>query len=105
LFLALAYFVRGDVAEGDAMLARLLVPGKVPDLDSEAAVSIAEVYAVKNDPDQAFKWLDFARRGLGRTGVPISGKELRWMLHTAPFLKALHADSRWKELLAAIDAK
>jgi TolB-like protein/DNA-binding winged helix-turn-helix (wHTH) protein/Tfp pilus assembly protein PilF len=105
LFLALAYFARGDVAEGDAMLARLLVPGKVPDLDSEAAVSIAEVYAVKNDPDQAFKWLDFARRGLGRTGVPISGKELRWMLHTAPFLKALHADSRWKELLAAIDAK
>jgi hypothetical protein len=105
LFFALAHFVRGDVVEGDAMLARLLAPGRAPGLDSEAAVSIAEVYAVKNDPDQAFKWLDFARRGLGRAGVPISGKELSWMLHTAPFLQALHADSRWKELLAAVGAK
>jgi tetratricopeptide (TPR) repeat protein len=104
-FLALAYFVRGDVVEGDAMLARLLARGEAGGLDSEAAVGIAEVYATKNDPDQAFRWLAFARRGLGRAGVPISGKELRWMLHTAPFLKALHADPRWKELLATIDAQ
>jgi TolB-like protein/DNA-binding winged helix-turn-helix (wHTH) protein/TPR repeat protein len=103
-FLALAHFVRGDVIEGDAMLARLLARGETPRLDSEAAVQIAEVFAVRNDPDQAFKWLDSARGRLGSAGVPVSGKELRWNLHTAPFLKALHADPRWKELLAAIEA-
>ena len=102
-FLALAHFVRGDVVEGDAMLARLLAPGEAPGLDSGAAVEIAEVYVAKNDSDQAFKWLDFARRRAGRAGGPVSGKELRWNLHTAPFLKALHADPRWKELLAAIE--
>jgi len=97
--------VRGDVVEGDAMLARLLAPGEAPGLDSAAAVEIAEVYAAKNDPDQAFKWLDFARLRLGKGGVPVPGKELRRNLHTAPFLKALHADPRWKELLGRIEAE
>jgi hypothetical protein len=85
------------------MLARLLAPGEASGLDSAAVVEIAEVYAVRNDPDQAFTWLDSARGRLGSAGGPVSGKELRLNLHTAPFLKALHADARWKELLAAID--
>jgi adenylate cyclase len=101
LCLALAHFVRGDVVEGDAMLARLLAPG----LDSAAALDIAQVYAAKNDPEQAFKWLDFARRRLASKDVPILGKELKWNLQTAPFLKALHADPRWNELLASIAAQ
>ena len=87
------------------MLARLVAPGEAPGLDSAAAVEIAEVYAAKNDPDQAFKWLDFARLRLGKGGVPVPGKELRRNLHTAPFLKALHADPRWKELLGRIEAE
>jgi tetratricopeptide (TPR) repeat protein len=103
--LALAYFVRGDVVEGDAMLARLLAQGKAPGADSEVAVDIAGVYAVKNDPDQAFEWLDLARRRLDSEHVPTPGKELTWTLQTSPFLKTLHADPRWKELLAAADAQ
>jgi hypothetical protein len=87
------------------MLARLLAPGEAPDLDSAAAVEIAEVYAARNDPDQAFKWLDFARLRLGKAGVQVPGKELRRNLHTAPFLKALHADPRWTELLGRIGAE
>jgi serine/threonine-protein kinase len=102
VFLALTHFVQGDVVEGDAMLARLVAPGEAPGLDSQAAVDIAEVYAAKGDPDQAFRWLDIARRGLGGAGVPVAGKELRRNLHTAPFLDTLHADPRWKELMAAI---
>jgi hypothetical protein len=74
-------------------------------LDAAAAVEIAEVYAARNDPDQAFEWLDSARRRLGSAGVPVPGKELRGNLHTAPFLKPLYADPRWKELLASIDAQ
>jgi TolB-like protein/DNA-binding winged helix-turn-helix (wHTH) protein len=103
--LALAYFVRGDVVEGDAMLVRLLAQGKAPGVDSEAALDIAGVYAVKNDPDQAFEWLDFARRRLDSEGAATACMELKWTLQTAPFLKTLHADPRWKELLAAVDAQ
>ena len=103
--LALAYFARGDVVEGDAMLAHLLASGEAPGLDSEVPLNIAEVYAVKNDPDQAFKWLDFARRRLESKDVPIAGKELKWNLQMSPFLRALHADPRWNELLATIDAQ
>ena len=32
-------------------------------------------------------------------------EELRRNLHTAPFLKALHADPRWQELLERIEAE
>jgi tetratricopeptide (TPR) repeat protein len=103
--LALANFARGDAVEGDAILARLLAPGEALALDTQRAVDIAEVYAFKNDPEQAFKWLDFARRRADSKRKPTAGKELKWDLHTAPFLKALHADPRWKELLAAIDAQ
>ena len=59
---ALAHFARGDEREGDAMLARLLALAEKPDSDPEVALAVAEVYAAKNDPDRAFKWLDTARR-------------------------------------------
>jgi DNA-binding response OmpR family regulator len=45
------------------------------------------------------------RRRLGGARVPIQGKELKWSMHTAPFLKPLHADPRWKELLASVDSE
>lgn len=102
--LAAAYFVRGDVVEGDAMLARLVAQSNAPGANWEMAVDIAGVYAVKNDADQAFKWLDFARQRLESEHVPTPGKELKASMHTAAFLKTLHADPRWKELLAALDA-
>jgi tetratricopeptide (TPR) repeat protein len=105
LCLALVYFVRGNVVEGDAMLARLLALGETSDLRSEVAVDIAAVYAVKNEPDQAFKWLELARRRTEGKDVAIAAKELTWNLQTAPFLKPLHADPRWGELLTAIHAQ
>jgi adenylate cyclase len=104
-FLALVHFVRGDVAEGDAMLARLLAAGEAPGGNFEAAMDVAEVYAVKNLPDEAFKWLDVARRRVQGKDQARQGKELKWELQSAPFLKPLHADPRWKELLNSIDAQ
>jgi TolB-like protein/DNA-binding winged helix-turn-helix (wHTH) protein/cytochrome c-type biogenesis protein CcmH/NrfG len=103
--LALAYFARGDDVEGDVILARLLGLGAAPGVDSQVPLDIAGVYAIKNDPDQAFKWLDFARRRSVSEGTPTECKELVWALQTATFLEPLHADPRWKELLAAIDAE
>jgi TolB-like protein/DNA-binding winged helix-turn-helix (wHTH) protein/thioredoxin-like negative regulator of GroEL len=103
--LALVYFVRGDVAEGDAMLARLLALDTTSDLHSRVPVDIAAVYAVKNEPDQAFKWLELARRHLQSKDMAIAGKELTWDLRLSPFLEPLHADPRWNALLATIQAQ
>lgn len=105
LCLALVYFVGGDVAEGDAMLARLLALGATSDVHSRVPVDIAAVYAIKNEPDQAFKWLELARRHLQSKDMAIAGKELKWNLQLSPFLKPLHADPRWNELLASIHAQ
>jgi TolB-like protein/DNA-binding winged helix-turn-helix (wHTH) protein len=100
--LALAYFARGDVDEGDAMLARLLALAEKPDSDATLAVDIAEVYAARNDPDTAFKWLDTARRrSASQPGGPLPAWAIHEELQLAPFLKSLHADLRWSELLAA----
>lgn len=103
--LALTYFARGDDVEGDAILARMLALGKAPGLDSQVLVDIAGMYTGKNDPDQAFKWLDVAHRRSASDGTPSECKELKWTLRTAPFLTPLHADPRWNELLTAIGAQ
>lgn len=103
--LALTYFVRGDVADGDAMLARLLALREAPTRESNLAVDIAAVYVVRNDPDQAFKWLDVAKERAKSREVLIAGKELKWTLYGNPFLKPLHADPRWNALLASIKTR
>lgn len=103
--LALVHYARGDIAEGDAMLARLLALSEAPGSTWTVALAIAELYAVKNDPDQAFKWLDVTRRRLQSTGMPVPDRELTRNLQLAPFLKPLHSDPRWVELLASLDAQ
>jgi TolB-like protein/Flp pilus assembly protein TadD len=103
--LALAHFARGDVAEGDAALSRLLALGEAPGAGWEVASAIAEVHALKSDPDQAFKWLDLTRSRLASTGLPMPDRELMRNLRMSPFLKALHADPRWAKLLASLDAQ
>jgi Flp pilus assembly protein TadD len=103
---ALAHFARGDVAESDAMLARLLARAGNTELDVgefvTVAVAVAEVYATRNDADRAFAWLKKAR-------LRAAGHEKRmrgWLMHenlqVTPFLKPLHADPRWDELLASV---
>jgi TolB-like protein/DNA-binding winged helix-turn-helix (wHTH) protein/tetratricopeptide (TPR) repeat protein len=97
--LALAYYARGDVSEGDAMLARLLALAEKPDSHAEVAVAVAEVYATRNDPDRAFKWLDTALER--STPARLPGWVMDDNLQAAPFLKSLHADPRWDEFIAA----
>lgn len=87
------------------MLARLLALGEAPDPAWGAALAIAELYAVRNDPDQAFKWLDITRWRLASTGMPVPDREMKRNLRMAPFLKPLHADPRWVALLASLDAQ
>lgn len=103
--LALAHFMRGDAVAGDAMFNRLLALGKARSRDSAVALAIAEVYAVKNDPDQAFKWLDSMIRRWQSGPGPMTATDVTQDLQTAPFLKSLHADPRWSRMLAALDAR
>ena len=53
--LAQAYFAHGDRAEADAELKKMI------DTDADGAGSqIAEVYALRKEPDKMFEWLDHA---------------------------------------------
>jgi TolB-like protein/DNA-binding winged helix-turn-helix (wHTH) protein/tetratricopeptide (TPR) repeat protein len=100
---AVVHFARGEESQGNAMLSRLLALAQEPDSDPAVAVAVAEVYAARNDTDSAFKWLDTARR---RSKSQPKSRLPHWAmqeaLQYAPFLKPLHADPRWRELLAAI---
>ena len=104
--LALVYYVRGDGANGDAVLERLRARSEA---EGSAAwpvdLAIAEVYAVRNDPDEIFRWLDLARRRLQSTDIPVPDRALKRHLQLSAFLKPLHADPRWVEFLASLDVQ
>ena len=79
--LALAYFANGDRAEADAALKKLI------DEDAdESGSQIAEVYALRKEPEKMFEWLEHA-----------------WTTHDAgvtellndPFLRAYKDDPRF----------
>jgi thioredoxin-like negative regulator of GroEL len=101
--LALVHFARGEESQGNETLSRLLTLAQEPDSDPTVAMAVAEVYAARNETDNAFKWLDTARR---RSKSQPKSRLPPWAMHEnlqyAPYLKPLHADPRWRELLAAI---
>ncbi len=100
---ALVHFARGEESQGDATLSRLLALAQDPDSDPTVAVTVAEVYAARNDPDSAFKWLDTAhRRSQSQPKSLLPIWTMAEHLQFTPFLKPLHADPRWRELSAAI---
>jgi TolB-like protein/Tfp pilus assembly protein PilF len=53
--LALAYFANGDRAEADAALKKL-----IDENADESGSQIAEVYALRKEPDKMFEWLEHA---------------------------------------------
>ena len=81
--LALADFANGDHAGADATLTEML--DKYPD---GAAFQIAQVYALRKQPDEMFKWLDH--------GLATRDPGVTTMLY-APFLGAYKNDPRFAE--------
>jgi serine/threonine-protein kinase len=81
LVVAMARWSQKRIPEADVALARLIESSA-----DTAAYQIAEVHAYRGDKDQAFEWLERARRqrdpGLGS-------------LRTDPFLANLLTDPRW----------
>src|SRR6516225_8192056 len=87
--LAVAHYVRGDRAAADAALADLIANAGREGF----AYQIAEVYALRNEKDKAFEWLQTALddRDAGMLG-----------LLTDPLLRGLRDDPRYKNLVAKV---
>ena len=85
----IAYYALGREKESDAALSELITK-----YDAGAAYQIAEVYAFRNQPDEAFEWLEraYAQRDSGLIGTKVD-----------PLLKSLHNDPRFARFLKKLN--
>jgi adenylate cyclase len=102
---AMALFKQGNDSQGKQILERLIAETQAPDFDPNLPLAIAELNAARNAPDLAFQWLD---RALPRTDLQRKLKPY-WVvledLQTSPYLRPLHTDPRWAELLTTVKAR
>jgi tetratricopeptide (TPR) repeat protein len=85
----MAYYALGRKKESDAALSEL-----VTKYHAGGAYQIAQVYAFRNQSDEAFEWLDraYAQRDSGLVGTKVD-----------PLLKSLHHDSRYAAFLKKLN--
>ena len=86
---AITYYALGRKKESDAALSELIAKYSASD-----AYGIAEAYAFRNQPDEAFKWLD--RAYTQRDGGLIATK-------VDPLLKSLRSDPRYAAFLKKLN--
>jgi TolB-like protein/DNA-binding winged helix-turn-helix (wHTH) protein/Tfp pilus assembly protein PilF len=86
---AVAYYALGRRKESDAALAELIAKYQAIDEDL-----IARVYAFRDQPDEAFKWLD---RAIARHNDGLI------LTRVDPMLKNLHDDPRYAALLKKLN--
>jgi len=86
---AIAYYALGRQRESDAALGELIAK-----YHAGGAYQIAEVYAFRNQPDEALEWLDraYAQRDSGLIGTKVD-----------PLLKNLHGDPRFAAFLKKLN--
>ena len=86
---AIAYHALGRKKESDAALSELI--GKY---HAGSEYLIAEVYAFRNQPNEAFEWLEraYAQRDSGLIGTKVE-----------PLLKRLQSDLRFTEFLKKLN--
>ena len=87
--LSMSYFALGNKAMADSTLAELIEKGS-----AEAAYQIAEVYGMRGDADNAFKWLDQAWANRD-SGVPSTLSD--------PSFYSVMKDARFEAFLEKID--
>jgi tetratricopeptide (TPR) repeat protein len=85
----IAYYALGRKKESDAAFSELIAK-----YHAFAAYQIAQVYAFRNQPDEAFEWLDraYAQRDSGLIGTKVD-----------PLLKSLHNDPRFAAFLKKLN--
>ena len=86
---AVTYAALGREKQSDAALKELIAKNGM-----QWAYQVAEVYAFRNQPDEAFEWLDraYAQRDSGLIGTKVD-----------PLLKSLHEDPRYAALLKKLN--
>ena len=86
---AIAYYALGRQKEADAALSELIAKYR-----ARSAYLIAQVYAFRNQSDDAFKWLDqaYAQHDSGLIGTKVD-----------PLLKSLHNDPRYTAFLKKLN--
>jgi TolB-like protein/DNA-binding winged helix-turn-helix (wHTH) protein/Flp pilus assembly protein TadD len=86
---SMAYYALGREKESDAALSELIAK-----YHERAAYQIAQVYAFRNQSDEAFEWLDraYAQRDSGLIGTKVD-----------PLLKSLHNDPRYAAFLKKLN--
>jgi TolB-like protein/DNA-binding winged helix-turn-helix (wHTH) protein len=93
---ALGFRAPGRQAAADDALSRLLALASGTDRDPALQVAVAEVYAFRGEGEEALKWVERA--------LQTGGRWTREAMMQSPFLRALHADARWRTLLASAEA-
>jgi TolB-like protein/DNA-binding winged helix-turn-helix (wHTH) protein/cytochrome c-type biogenesis protein CcmH/NrfG len=85
----MAYYALGREKESDAALSELIAK-----YHAGAAYQIAQVYAFRNQSDEAFQWLEraYAQRDSGLIGTKVD-----------PLLKSLHNDPRFSAFLKKLN--
>ena len=85
----IAYYALGRKKESDAALSKLIAK-----YHADGAYQIAEVYAFRNQSDEAFEWLDraYAQRDSGLIVTKVD-----------PLLKSLHSDPRFAAFLRKLN--
>ena len=85
----IAYYALGRKKESDTALSELIAKHR-----ASGAYQIAEIYAFRNQSDEAFEWLGraYAQRDSGLIGTKVD-----------PLLKSLHKDPRFAVLLKKLN--
>jgi thioredoxin-like negative regulator of GroEL len=101
---AFVHAADGDIPRSDAALQRIISSQEAAtSLDDELfmAVQLADVYAFRGKTDEAFRILLERKASLERRRGPadLTVAYLQYELRLSPFLKALHRDPRWAELI------
>ena len=93
---ALLAYATGDLAQADALLARL-----VDESDQTPDIPLAEVYAFRGMTEAAFAELESIRGAVARDEPAMASQLWSWQveLRVSPFLRPLHADPRWAGLV------
>ena len=86
---SIAYYALGRDKESDAALSEVIAKYHASD-----AYGVAEAYAFRNQPDEAFEWLDraYAQRDGGLIATKVD-----------PLLKNLHKDPRFAAFLKKLN--
>jgi TolB-like protein/DNA-binding winged helix-turn-helix (wHTH) protein/Tfp pilus assembly protein PilF len=94
--LALLRHAEGRTAEADAALARLAAESSKP-----VDIRLAEVYAYRDMPEQAFRALQGVAEAIERNDAASASQLWSWQveMRVSPFLRRLHGDPRWKQLM------